>query len=520
MQVFKKEIIVNYNFNHYMKALSFYIIIGLFMSTVIFYSSCNKKSLDLLPHGPTELSYFTQESDFTKAIFGTYAKLTDLFWYNAGSNNSTMPIFLLPGDDITTNEGNEEFEIFGSIQPSDDRVTYFYTTWYQLVARANVVLEKIKNVPDGVYQTPNLKDYNKGEALFLRGLAHYYLWNYFGTSPLDTTRVTSPEQFTPPSTTGTQLLDQAIKDFNEAARLLPQSWDDANTGRATMNSANGMLGKSLVFRATTTKNNADYTAAIAAFKKLSGLKLVEKFDDNFAWDTENNEESLFEFQASQAFGFDNVWLSNDFDNAIGALSAYWGYYDDNYSLFGKSPFFGTAKLLNAFNVEDPRLPHTIVPEGRTVNKYVERNKLDQPGVGSTNNPRLLRYADVLLLKAEATLQSGGSIAEAIGFINQVRTRARNMVEGGTQPANYSTTETDKTTIMNWIINERFIELAGEGQRWLDLRRWQMGGIINLDNAFFSSNTSTMSFQLPKHLLLPIPNSELDVNPNVTQNAGY
>jgi hypothetical protein len=74
--------------------------------------------------------------------------------------------------------------------------------------------------------------------------------------------------------------------------------------------------------------------------------------------------------------------------------------------------------------------------------------------------------------------------------------------------------------MNWIIKERLLELAGEGQRWIDLRRWQMEGVISLDNNFFSSNTLTMSFQLPKHLNLPIPNSEIDVNPNVVQNPGY
>ena len=503
-----------------MKAFIFKMAIALFVSGLIFYVSCKKSNLDLLPHGPTEQSYFTQESDFTKAVLGTYAKMTDLFWYNGGQNSSTMPIFLLPGDDITTNEGGEEFEVFGPIQPSDGRVTYFYATWYQMIARANVVLEKVASVPDGIYVTPNLKNYHKGEALFLRGVAFYYLWNYFGTSPLDTVRVTSKDQFTPPGTTGTQLLDQAISDFGEAANLLPATWDAANRGRVTMNSANGMLGKALVFRASAAKNNDDYVAAIAAFNKISGAKLVDKFDDNFAWDTENNEESLFEFQASQAFGLDNVWLSNDFDNAVGALSAYWGYYDNNFALFGKSPFFGTVKLLNAFNPADPRLPHTMKYPSDTITKYVERNKLDQVGVGSANNPRLLRYADVLLLNAEATLQSGGSLATAIGFINQVRTRARNMVAGGTEPSDYSTAETDKTTIMNWIINERLVELAGEGQRWLDLRRWQMGGTITLDNAYFSSNTNTMSFQIPKHLLLPIPNSERDVNPNVKQNAGY
>src|SRR6266487_5560979 len=92
-------------------------IIVLITTGIPLYYSCNKSNLDLLPHGPTEQSYFAQESDFTKAVLGIYAKMNDFFWYNGGQNSSTMPIFILPGDDITTNEPTEEFEIFGSIQP-------------------------------------------------------------------------------------------------------------------------------------------------------------------------------------------------------------------------------------------------------------------------------------------------------------------------------------------------------------------------------------------------------------------
>lgn len=502
-----------------MRSICLKLIITFVIVCPVCYLSCDKKHLDLLPHGPTEQSYFIQESDFTKAVLGIYAKMTDFFWYNAGQNSTTIPAFLLPGDDITTNENGEEFEQFGPLQPSSDRLDYLYTAHYQMIARANLVLQKINEVKDGIYKTPNLKNYHKGEALFLRGYGYYNLWDFFGTSPLDTIRVTSNNEFTPPGTTGTQLLDQAISDFAAAADLLPLTWDESDRGRVTSNGANGMLGKSLVFRASVNKDNADYAAAIAAFNRISGIALTNNFNDNFSYLTENNEESLFEFQASQAFAFDNVWLSNDFDNAVGNLSIFWGFYDDNFALFGKSRFYATEKLLNAFNPNDPRRDSTLDASDRTIKKYVSNNKLSQSGVGSVNNYRILRYADVLLLKAEAVLQSGGSTAEAIGYINEVRTRARTM-GGGTDPANYSTAETDKTTIMNWIMNERLLELAGEGQRWFDLRRWQMQGIINLDNAFFNSNTSTMSFQLPKHLNFPIPNSERDVNPNVPQNPGY
>ncbi|WP_336516991.1 RagB/SusD family nutrient uptake outer membrane protein [Pollutibacter soli] len=476
--------------------------------------SCNPDKLDLLPHGPTEANFFAQESDFSKAVYGIYSKLSDFYWYNAGS--SLVPMWFLEGDDITTNASSEPFEVFGPIQPSNGSVSYMYQNLYVQIARANVVLEKIAEVKDGIYTTPNLKSYHKGEALFLRGLAYYHLWNYYGTAPLRNERVTSADQFTPSPTSGTELLDQAIADFKEAATLLPQAWGDADRGRATANSANGMVGKSLVFRASATKTTADYTEALAAFAKLSGLTLVPVFEDNFAFDTENNAESLFEFQASQPFAFDNVWLSNDFDNAIGSMSIFWGYYNNNYALFGQSRWFATPKLVSAFDAGDPRIPVTLATADRTINKYVVRDKYTQSGVASANNPRLLRYADVLLLKAEAILQSGGSTSEAIGLINQVRARAR---AGGAVPSDFSTSESDKAKIMQWIMDERFRELAGEGQRWFDLRRWHLQGIITLNNAFFNSNVP-MAFDASKHLLMPIPNSELDVNPNMRQNAGY
>ncbi|MEP7109234.1 MAG: RagB/SusD family nutrient uptake outer membrane protein [Ferruginibacter sp.] len=487
----------------------------LFASTVL-YSGCDKTKLDLLPHGPTEASYFGTEADFNKAVLGVYAKMSDFYWYNGGSSH--IGLFLLPGDDITTNSSNDESEVFASLQPSSGRVSYMYTSFYQLISRANVVIEKVDGVANGIYTTPNLKNSHKGEALFLRGFAYYYLWNYYGTAPLRTARPATSADFTPPGTAGTELLDQAIKDLSDAAALLPASWDAPNRGRVTANAANGLLGKALVFKASATKSAPDYTAAIEAFNKISGLSLVPNFGDNFSDAAENNNESLFEFQASKPFGTDNVWLNNDFDNAVGSISIFWGFYSNHWSLFGASPYFGTTKLLNAFNATDPRKALTLNAD-RTINKYVKMDNSTGGDPGSKDNYRILRLADVKLLKAEAVLQSGGSTTEAIGLINEVRTRARNMVASGTIPADFSTTETNKTTIMNWIMDERLMELAGEGQRWLDLRRWHMQGVITLNNSYFSSNVSVV-FEAPKHLLLPIPNSELDVNPNVKQNAGY
>jgi hypothetical protein len=266
------------------------------------YTACNESRLDLQPLNPTEASFFTEEIDFDRAALGVYAKLTDFYWFN--NNNPIHGFWDLPGDDVTTT-GTEPFEVFFSLQPAEGRINTFYRTAYVLVNRANTLLDKINTVRDGVYKTPRLKEIHRGEALFLRGYAFFLLFNHFGTSPVITERIQSTDKTTNPSSKDTELLDQAIKDFTEAANLLPDRWDTANRGRVTKNSANGLLGKALVFRGSYKKSTADFTAAIAAFNKISGVSLVANFADNFAFDRENNEESLFEFQASQP-AFDNV----------------------------------------------------------------------------------------------------------------------------------------------------------------------------------------------------------------------
>jgi len=491
------------------------------LATILFifigYSACDESRLDLSPRSPTEDAYFVEEIEFERAVYGVYAKLTDFYWYNGSQNGCVLPAFLLPGDDITT-AGQDEFEIFSNMNAGSGRLGYLYTAAYQLINRASIVVEKNEEVEDGVYVTPGLKDYHRGEALFLRGYANYMLWNFFGTAPLVKERTKSLDDTKPPSSTGTELLDQAIADFAAAADLLPSSWPEVSRGRVTNNSANGMLGKSLVFRATVNGTAADYQAAITAFNKITGVSLVPVYDDNFAADTENNDESLFEYQATQAFGFDNPWLSNDFDNAVGALSVFWGFYSNHGSLFGKAPFTATQKLADVFEVDDPRLDLSLDPATMEFKKYVTRDATNQSNSSSVNNPRILRYADVLLLKAEALNESAGSTTEAIDQINLVRARARG---AGVSPADRSTAETDRAVIRQWIMDERLMELSGEGQRWFDLRRWAIGGQVTLNNAFFNSALpAEMGFVPDKNINFPIPDDETNVNPNVTQNPGY
>ena len=482
--------------------------------------SCNKDVLEVQPVNATEADYFKTEAEFNKAVVGIYARLTALYNHNAGTH--ILPMYVLPGDDVTLT-GTNAFEQFVTLTSSNGVSTLYFQQIYQLIGRANIVLQKIAE-ESGVYKTPGLKDTHKGEALFLRGWAFFSLWNYYGKAPIATERAVTTDLLYPPESANDELLDQAITDLGEAATSLPASWPASLRGRVTANSANGMLGKALVFRASWKKTTADYTAAIAAFNKIAGASLVAKFDDNFAFDTENNTESLFEFQASQSGG-DNIWLPNEFDGAIGTMTGYWGYfYEGNTRSNNNINYLATDKLISAFEAGDPRLSLTYNPNSGTKKQFTKWSLRDQTannGNGSVNNARILRLGDVILLKAEAVLKSGGSKAEAIGLINQIRTRARNMAPGGTVPADRNVSETNDATIMGWIMTERFLELAGEGQRWFDLRRWHKAGYITLNNAFFdAANSAALSFDPAKHLVFPIPINEIDRNPNITQNNGY
>lgn len=478
--------------------------------------ACNEENLDLEPLTETEAGFFDEEIDYQRSVVALYSKLADHYTYN--SNNWMHEFFLLPGDDITSNNAYS-YEIFSTLQPGDGDLNRAYDLYYQLVNRTNTFLEKIemdKERSESVFSSTTTRDNMEGEALFLRGFTNFMLWNYFGTSPVITERISTQDKINPPSSDGMALLDQAISDLTQAADLLPSEWPDVYRGRATKNSANGFLGKALVFKASWTGDNSFYSQAITAFDKISGASLMPNFRDNFSINAENNDESLFESQASNPTATDNVWLSNDDFTVIGTMSAYYGFYNNHWSFWDGTPWVATDKLIDAIDPDDPRLAETVDVTNKRIQKYILENQLTNTGVGSLNNFRLLRYADVLLLRAEALNETGNS-SGAVALINQVRARARNMSDTGV-PADLS--GGTQAEVRQWIMDERLVELAGEGQRWLDLRRWHKAGHINLSNFDFSSDTQSFNIQMPKHLLYPIPNNEVDLNSNVNQNEGY
>jgi starch-binding outer membrane protein, SusD/RagB family len=526
------------------KLILFFSIIFLLFAGSVF-NACKESNLDIIDPDITEEDFFKTEEDFFRAIIGTYAKITDLYWFN---NNSCLHgSWLLPGDDITVgalggHDGNYGFDQFVQITPGKGAIGTIWETLYQIINRSNIIILKCDEASADIFDTDGMKDYIKGEALFLRAWCYYKLWNTWGTAPLISTRITDFANVKTPNSKDTELLDQAITDLTLAATLLPASWNATNSGRVFKESANGLLGKCLVFRACWNKkagttSNTDYAAAITAFNKITTRILLPNFGENFDATKENNQESLFEFQASCQSGFENIWLGNDFNQAIGSMHNYLGYYTQQWQWWGQCPYVPSAKLVAAFQVGDPRIDETFIPTadanyyGYQWAKYIKRDI--QGGFNtSMNNPRILRYADILLLKAEAVLKSGGTKSEAIGLINQVRTRARG---AGTVPANLNTGETNEATIMQWIMDERLLELCGDDDhRWFDLKRWHYAGYIDLAVWDGGNGATGLSCSRPANefkfhdfftatkgkLWYPIPSSEITSNDLVIQNDGY
>lgn len=492
-------------------------------------SSCDEATIELNPIGDTEAGFFQNETQMTQAVMGIYQKMN--FFYTFRGNAWLAGIWLLPDDNLTT-QGGHAFENFVGLNGSNGSLGLYYRYGYQLIARANTVLQKIEENKDIAYKLkPELMNYHKGEALFLRAYMSFRLWETFGNAaPLVSKRITSLNDAYPASCTGTQMLDQAIIDLQEAATLLPASWDATNLGRVTKNSALGLAGKILVFRGTVAKQTGDFTAAITAFNGISGASLMPNYGDNFNAAKENNVESLFEFQSNDQVSETNPFLNNDDFSVVGDMGAYLGFYTQEPGWIGSNVYTATQAFKAALEPGDPRIPYIVnlnAPDLKNVVKYIkDGNRVGNWAVDyniQRNNLRILRYADIVLLKAEAIVRSGGSTSEAIGLINQIRQRARKSTANGVEaavPADLNIGETNTNTILNWIFNERRIELAfEEGHRWSDLRRRHMAGEIDLKTWNFGSLKPDFKFT-DNNVSFPIPEGEVIQNPNLVQNPGY
>lgn len=366
--------------------------------------------------------------------------------------------------------------------PSSNTVAEQYWSYaYNTIFRANTVLASLDHVTD-----PSLRKQYEGEALFIRSLCYFNLVRLFGDVPL-VTNIISPDDVNAFARTPSNIVyDTIVNDLQIAANDLPISYSSSNDlGRATKGAAIGILAKVYL-------TLHQYSNAESLTQELMGspynYSLMPDFHDVFY--SEMNPEILFAVRYSTAAG-----EGESFSAEMSPLA------------FHVDGLFATPGLLSLFSPNDKRFSTTFfISHGDTVcGKYLSTAPYGDAG----NDWIVLRYADVLLMYAEASNQvNGGPTQPAIDAINAIRTRAG--------LSTYTVNDFNQSTFKTAIYNESRRELAFEDQNWyIELR---MGIADSVMTALGQQEGFTFqSFRK----LFPIPQTEIDVSHGkLTQNPGY
>ncbi len=477
--------------------------------------SCSEEQLELT--NPNELSpetFFKTEAQVQSAVNAAYANLQTRGLYSRN-------LFFMMDNLSQENGGNEQLEadkrqyLDYSFDSSHGAIGLYWDSCFRGINKANFVIgnsEAINAVP-AAFLSAEKKAKFIGEAKFLRGYYYFLLVTRFGGVPLITE---TPKDATGVAkSTSAEVYTQILADFTEASTTL---FDKASedTGRATKGAALAMLGKVQLFL-------GNYNESLATFNQLNGYALEDNYFDNFKEETEHGIESIFEIEYDLSLGFTSVWgLDGSGPNEATFRSQEYGF--NNWF-----NVFPSDDLLDEYEAGDSRFQDnfyvngdTFGPEGASVvnafpsngggnagwKKYQNYYKLEfEESNASGINFKVIRYADVLLMMAEAeNMRAGGSQDVAIGLINQVRARpSTNM------PA--LAMGMSQAMVFDAIVHERKVELAGEQVRFNDIVRW--------GNA--STELTGTNFQAGKHEVFPIPDAELDSNENMgsaDQNPGY
>lgn len=508
----------------------------LFISIVIAglgISGCEKK-LDIPnPNAPTLENFWQNSNDAVLGVNAVYSVL------HRGAISRYMPMFLLARGD----EGHSTSPFFDLQNALDKFVlsnyNYFFTADvyqdnYQGIFRANQVLANVPNIE----MEETLKQRVLGEAKFLRGLFYFHLAVLYGNVPFLLEPSTAGAL--PPQATQAEVFAQVVKDLTEAAAVLPATYPESELGRATKGAANALLAKVYM-------QQKMWNEALAPLQYLAEgegkttYALMPNYSDNFLVTTENNKESIFEWQfeenttethdddlqdpnqnygsslaqfiAPKPVGFQDVegrrWMINEFHQEKTISGA-------------RDPRLAASFLFDSTDVRGPDFTLLygevwnqvggLNKQGVYFRKFLNDHWKNNEGFRSKNNWRYLRYADVLLMYAEV-LNEVNRTADAYPFVDMVRERA------GLRKLSVAKPGLSQAQFREQIKHERVTELSGEGWRWHDLVRW--GELATSAPAnVVARDPSFANFQAPRDIFLPIPQRDIDINPNLEQNTGF
>ena len=484
-------------------------ILIIILATLSIFSCSNE--LDLAPISTPSLSdFFKNSADIEAAVNGAYDGLQQ-----KGQYGHSYPFLMEVRSDNTEesdagNSGGQfaDFDLF-TLSTSNSFITDTWNDAYIGIQRCNVILNRIDDIADMDDATKTIR---KGEVLFIRALTYFNLVRLFGDVPLVTTETTDPfDAFGQGRDAEATVYAQIISDLTAAASALPNT--QSVTGKATNGAAYALLGKVHL----TLGNYAD---AIGALGNVSGYSLVANYADLFGESNENNAESIFEIQYTSGSG--STIVANGLGTGLGEGSAFANLFAPvgGSSIVVNGATIGsnrpTSDLWNSYNPADLRRDVNIGQFG--VDNVLYPRKLMGVAAGDLDsgvNAIVLRYADVILMHAEA-LNEQGYVADGPAFdlINQIRNRAG-------LPDLTSATVTNQADFRLAIENERRWELAFENHRWFDLLRTGRAlEVIQNHTTETANNPVSLASVSGNQLLYPMPQGTIDTNPAISQNPGY
>lgn len=503
------------------------------VSISISISCSNEEFLDKQPPDQlTSENFWRDAEDARSGLTAAYSELEarSNFWDGWQEGRSIIEYFrsdyALPGPDATNYSHWMSIYNFNYTN-GHIFLDVLWTTNYKGINFSNQVIQNVSEMNEDQISVSE-KEQILGEAYFLRGYYHFKLLSLYEKIIIRKEMVT-PSTLDKPLATRPEAWDFIIQDFKTAADKLNFEIASQDFGRANKGAALGYLGKAYMYKAgdPTSSNGEEYQKATAAFSEIieSGqYELVDDFKSLFNGENENNKESIFELQFKSAdANSDNATRLHSFiaDWAIGGWGgiladdrlvtemkeegqvAESGLYDKRLyaTLYFDDPYFNdtSAKRMEG-STWDSLIEETYGDPDDKDDVAFFRKWLPEPVEGNGYiglNVTLLRYADILLMQAEA-LNETGNTEKAVELINKVRT-----VHGNMPPINLNS----KDAVFKQIVHERVMELTLESTRFFDLRRWGM-----LDEAMTAAGRT--GFNAQEHSYLPIPLSELQTNTEI------
>jgi len=430
--------------------------------------SCNK-FLDKEPLTQiTPDNFFSSETNAAAAVAGAYSAMEHPYAF--GQSWIIVPEF--SARHVVHTALYPEYMNFSqnTVLTNNPWAGNIWTYSFAAINAANEIIKRVPEMAEGTISEDSKTRFT-GEARFIRAFNYFYLVRAFGGVPLLTEPTNEESNLNRPRATADSVYAQIIADLQEAVKL-PESYSttDETKGRATGIAAKALLAKVYLYR-----KQYDQAAALSNEVMNSGLSLPADFSS--VWTQDNATESIFELQ-----------FSEQSPNPLAGVS------NDNASVL----FLASDTVYKMYEDGDKRRDYTTY-QGSKDRYFIGKYRQFSP---ATQNIPIIRLAEILLIHAEAQARTDNAVsADAYNAYKMVRDRA-----GLTTPDAATFTSVD--AFVTAVQHEKRLEMMFEGEAWFDYCRTGL------------ALTEMMAKPDPKYYLYPIPQSEIIVNPALTQNPGY